>query len=176
MKQSNKTRLMVLSAMFLAIAFVLPFLTGQVPQIGAMLCPMHLPVILCGFVCGAPWGGLVGFMAPILRSMILGMPPMFPKAICMALELSVYGLLSGILYRVLPKKKGNIYLALILAMIIGRVVWGVAMLVCMGLSGEQFSFELFVAGAITNAIPGIILQIILIPLFVMGVEKIKIRS
>mgnify|MGYP003291297531 CR=1 FL=1 len=175
MKQS-KTRIMVLSAMFLAIAFVLPFLTGQVPQIGAMLCPMHLPVILCGFVCGAPWGFLVGFMAPILRSLVLGMPPMFPKAICMAVELAIYGLLSGMLYKVLPKNKKNIYIALILAMIGGRVVWGIAMLLCMGISGGEFGFHAFLAGAITNAIPGIILQMVLIPILVMAVERSKQKN
>ena len=69
------------ASMFLALAYVLPFFTGQVPQIGSMLCPMHIPVLLCGFLCGAPWGLMVGFIAPILRSFVLGMPPMFPTAI-----------------------------------------------------------------------------------------------
>ena len=167
---------MVLAAMFLAIAFVLPFLTGQVPQIGAMLCPMHLPVILCGFICGSPWGFWVGLLSPILRSLVLGMPPMFPKAICMAMELAVYGAVSGLLYHTLPKKKCNIYIALILAMIAGRVVWGLSMVLCMGIVGEPFGWKAFVFGAVTNAVPGIILQIVLIPLLVMGVEQMKIRS
>lgn len=176
MKQLNKTRIMVLSAMFLAIAFLLPFLTGQVPQIGAMLCPMHLPVILCGFICGSPWGFLVGLLSPILRSLVLGMPPMFPKAICMAMELAVYGAVSGFLYNRLAKKKSNIYVALIIAMIAGRVVWGLSMVLCMGIVGEPFGWKAFVLGAVTNAVPGIILQIVLIPLLVMGVEQMKIRS
>ena len=173
MKQTNKTRTMVMAAMFLAIAFVLPFLTGQVPQIGAMLCPMHLPVILCGFLCGAPWGMLVGFLAPLLRSLILGMPPMFPKAICMAVELAVYGVVAGSLYKKLPKKKMNIYVSLIIAMITGRVVWGIAMVFCMGIRGEIFGMEAFIAGAVTNAIPGIIMQILLIPVLVMAMEQVK---
>ena len=173
MKQLNKTKVMVLSAMFLAIAFILPFLTGQIQQIGSMLCPMHLPVILCGFLCGAPWGFLVGFLAPVLRSMVLGMPPMFPQAICMAFELATYGLVAGYLYKILPKKKYNIYSALIVAMILGRIVWGMAMYLCVGISGGQFGMEAFLAGALTNAIPGIIIQIILIPVLVMAYEKLK---
>ena len=109
MKKRNTTLKLILSAMFLALAFVLPFFTGQIPQVGAMLLPMHIPVILCGFICGAPWGLLVGVIAPLLRSFVLSMPPLFPTAISMAFELAAYGFLSGLLYRVLPKKKINIY-------------------------------------------------------------------
>ena len=173
MKRLNNTRTMVISAMFLAIAFVLPFFTGQIQQIGSMLCPMHLPVLLCGFLCGPSWGCIVGFVAPILRSLVLGMPPMFPQAVCMALELATYGLLAGVFYKMLPEKKVNIYLALILAMLGGRVVWGIAMLLCMGISGAQFTFQAFIAGAITNAIPGIVIQLVLIPVLVMAINKSK---
>ena len=164
---------MIWAAMFLAIAYVLPFFTGQIPQIGAMLCPMHIPVLLCGFICGWPWGLVVGFIAPLLRSMTLGMPPMFPKAVCMAFELATYGTVAGILYKVFPKKKGYIYGALIGAMIIGRVVWGIVMAICMGVSGNPFGFSAFLAGAVTNAIPGIIVQIVVIPVLVMVLEKEK---
>ena len=88
MKRRVKISKLVLSGLFLALAFVLPFLTGQGPEIGNMLCPMHIPVLLCGFICGWPYGLLIGFLSPLLRSLILGMPPMFPKAVCMALELA----------------------------------------------------------------------------------------
>ena len=174
MKKQKQLINLVLSAMFLALAFVMPFLTGQVPQIGSMLCPMHIPVILCGFVCGAPWGLIVGFAAPLLRSLTLGMPPLFPVAVAMAFELAAYGLLSGILYRVFPKKKGYIYLSLIISMIIGRFVWGAVQFACMGFDASKFGFAAFWAGAVANAIPGIILQIVLIPVVVMLLEKTKI--
>ena len=108
--KKNDIKKLTLSAMFLALALVMPFLTGQIPQIGAMLCPMHIPVLLCGFFCGGPWGLLVGFVSPVLRSIIFGMPTMFPKAICMAFELATYGLVSGLLHKVLPKKKWTPYL------------------------------------------------------------------
>ena len=92
----------------LALALVLPFLTGQIPEIGSMLCPMHLPALLCGFMCGWPWGLAVGLISPLLRSVIFGMPPMFPTAVSMAFEMAAYGAVSGLLYRLLPKKKGYI--------------------------------------------------------------------
>lgn len=176
MKRQNKSLNIALSAMFLALAYVMPFLTGQIPQIGSMLCPMHIPVILCGFVCGAPWGLIVGFTAPLLRSLTLGMPPLFPTAFAMAFELAAYGLLTGIMYRVLPKKKICIYCALLIAMIAGRAVWGTVMFICMGLDASAFSFATFFAGAVTNAIPGIIIQILLIPVLIMLMEKLMYKS
>ena len=171
MVKSNYVKKMTFSALFLAIAYVLPFLTGQIQQIGNMLCPMHIPVLLCGFICGAPWGGLVGVIVPILRSVILGMPTLFPTALCMALELGTYGSIAGILHRRFPKKKGFIYVSLIMAMISGRITWGIAMFICMSGAGGQFGIEAFLAGAITNAIPGIILQIVLVPVLVVLTEK-----
>ena len=167
----NKTLKTVLAALFLALAFVLPFLTGQIPQIGSMLCPMHIPVLLCGFICGWPWGLAVGFIAPLLRSITLGMPPFFPTAICMAFELAAYGAVSGLMYRLLPRKKSSIYAALLIAMVLGRLIWGAVMFVCLGASGGSFTFAAFLAGAITNAVPGIIVQIVLIPSLVMILEK-----
>lgn len=173
MKNQKNLVNLVLASMFLALAYVLPFLTGQVPQIGKMLCPMHIPVILCGFVCGAPLGLVVGFAAPLLRSMTLGMPVLFPSAVSMAFELAVYGLISGIMYRVLPKKKINIYFSLLIAMVTGRLVWGAVQFACIGFDASQFGLSAFWAGAVANALPGIFLQIIIIPLAVMIFEKIR---
>ena len=173
MKKKNNLVNLALSAMFLAAAYALPFLTGQVQQIGNMLCPMHIPVILCGFVCGAPWGLAVGFVAPLLRSLTLGMPVLFPGAVAMAFELAVYGLLSGILYRVLPKKKAFIYISLFAAMLAGRAVWGTVMFALIGFDLSKFGFAAFWAGAFANAFPGIILQIVIIPVAVMLIEKLK---
>ena len=170
MKRTNVKK-MSLAALFLAMALVLPFLTGQIPEVGSMLCPMHIPALLCGFFCGWPWGLMVGFVAPLLRSVTFAMPPMFPVAICMAFELAAYGAVSGALYQSLPKKKSSIYVALLVAMVLGRIVWGAAQFVCLGLSGSAFTMSAFWAGAVTSAIPGIIVQIVLIPLLVMALEK-----
>lgn len=165
---------MVLAALFMALAFVLPFLTGQIPKIGSMLCPLHIPVLLCGFVCGWPWGLAVGFISPLLRSFVLGMPPPYPAAVCMAFELAAYGAISGLMHEMLPRKKTYIYVSLLTAMIAGRLIWGTAMFICMGINGGAFTFAAFASGAFFNAIPGIIIQIILIPLLVMIIDTPRI--
>lgn len=170
MKQTAKLRKLILAAFFLALAYVLPYLTGQIPEIGSMLCPMHLPVLLCGFVCGPLWGMTVGAVAPLFRSLLTGgFPPMFPTAVCMAFELAAYGGMAGLLYRLLPRRRASIYGALIGAMVIGRLVWGAAMFLFVGAKGG-FSLAAFAAGAVTEALPGIFLQLLLIPLLVMLAE------
>lgn len=164
-------RRLVLSAAFLACALVLPFLTGQIQQIGSMLCPMHFPIILCGFFCG-PWYGLaVGFIAPILRFFLFGMPMLYPNAAAMSFELAAYGFFTALLYRALPDKKGFIYVALILSMLIGRLVWGLARVVMLGLAETPFSFELFITAGFVEAIPGMIVQIAVIPVLIMVLKK-----
>ena len=168
---SLQVRRMTYSALCLALALVLPFLTGQIPQIGSALCPMHLPVLLCGFLCGWPWGLAVGFIAPLLRSVIFGMPPMIPTALAMAFELATYGALAGFLYRKFPKTIPGIYASLLIAMICGRLVWGVVRLILAGVQGNGFTFATFLSGAITTAIPGIIAQLVLIPAIVYAMEK-----
>lgn len=167
-------RKLVYSAICLTLGLVLPFLTGQIPQIGGMLCPMHIPVLLCGFLCGWPWGLAVGFITPLLRSVCFGMPPLFPTATAMAFELAAYGALSGLLYKKLPRNTLSIYVALLLSMLGGRVVWGAVQFVLMGISGSEFPFSAFLAGAITNALPGIVLHILLIPMLVYALRKARL--
>lgn len=171
MKKQNSIFNLCLSAMLLALAFVLPFLTGQIPQIGAMLCPMHIPVILCGYLCGGPWGLVVGFIAPLLRSFIMGMPMLFPTAVAMAFELAAYGLISGVLHRAFPNKKAYIYLSLVISMISGRLVWGFVQLCIAGFDVSKFSLSAFWAGAVANAVPGIIIQLVFVPVLVMVLES-----
>ncbi len=154
--------------MFLALCMVLPLLTGQIPQIGMALGPMHIPVLLCGFICGWQYGLAVGFIAPLLRFALFGMPVVFPMGLAMAFELAVYGLIAGLLYSKLPKKISTIYLTLIAAMLCGRLVWGVASYLFFNLAGKEFSFAMFLGGAFTAAVPGIILHIALIPLIVIA--------
>ena len=174
--ENNRLSNLVLSAMFLALALVLPLLTGQVQQLGNALCLIHIPVLLCGYFCG-PWYAMtVGFAAPLLRFVIFGMPPLIPRGIAMSFELAAYGLISGLLYRLLPKKKSSIYLSLLGAMLAGRLVWGAVRTIFYGLGKSEFGWAAFIAGAFTTAIPGIILQLVLIPLLVMALEKSAQRS
>ena len=167
-------RKLTYSAMCLALCLVLPFLTGQIPQIGGMLCPMHLPVILCGFVCGGGWGAAVGFVAPLLRYLLFQMPPIYPTGLAMAFEMAVYGFVCGWLYLRLSGHKWRIYPALISAMVLGRVVWGIVRLILAGLSAQSFTMAAFISGALLTAIPGILLQLVLVPLLVTALERAKV--
>lgn len=173
MKKST-TRKMVYAGLLLALGLLLPFLTGQIPSIGNKMLPMHIPVLLAGFICGWPYGLFIGFILPLFRSMLFGMPPMFPIAVSMAFELAAYGAVTGILYKMLPKKNISIYISLVVAMICGRIVWGAVSLVLFGLSGSPFTWEIFMTGAFVNAVPGIIIQIVLIPVIVMALKKGKL--
>ncbi|MBR4991750.1 MAG: ECF transporter S component [Clostridia bacterium] len=166
---------LVYSAMCLALCLVLPFLTGQIPEIGSMLLPMHIPVLLCGFLCGGGWGAAVGFTAPLLRHLLFGMPPM-PGCISMAFELATYGLVVGLLHKKMGKSMKGVYVSLICAMVAGRLVWGVAQMAIMGLNGGSFPFSAFVAGAFTSAIPGIVLQLVLIPVLVRALDKAGVKA
>lgn len=170
----SSTKKLVNAALMLALGMVLPFLTGQIPSVGSRLLPMHIPALLTGYISGPMYGLLVGFIMPLFRSMIFGMPPMFPTAVAMAFELATYGFIAGLLYRRMNKNTGNIYLSLIIAMIIGRFVWGLVSYLLYGLGESAFSWEIFTAGAFVNALPGILIQLILIPVLVMALKKGKI--
>ena len=164
-KNFSPARNVVLAALFLALAFVLPMVTGHLPQVGNMLCPMHFPILLCGFVLGGPWGLAVGFAAPLFRSALFGMPPMFPIAISMAFELAAYGAVSGWLYRRVKHT---------LPMTYATLVWGAVRFVLAGLSGSSFPFSAFLSGALFTAVPGIIAQLVLIPLIITALQEARV--
>lgn len=164
-------RQLILAAMFLTLALALPFLTGQIPQVGSALCPMHIPVLLCGFFCG-PWYALaVGLVAPLLRFALFGMPPLMPTGIAMCFELATYGFVSGLLYKLLPGKKVFTYVTLIAAMLAGRIIWGIARVILAGLAQSEFAWTAFLSGAFVNAVPGIILHILLIPVLGIALKR-----
>ena len=175
-KPNSPTRNIVLAALFLALAFVLPMITGHVPQIGNMLCPMHFPVLLAGFVLGGPLGLALGFIAPLLRSVLFGMPPLYPIAISMAFELAAYGLVSGLVWRKVKHTLPMMYAALVTAMVAGRLVWGAVRFVLAGLTGSSFPFSAFLSGALLTAVPGIIAQLVLIPLILVALQKAKLMD
>ena len=173
MKNTNFKKL-ILSALFLAIGMVLPLLTAQIKEIGDSLLPMHLPVLLCGLICGPWYGGSVGLVLPFLRSFFFGMPPIYPNAVWMALELAAYGLVIGLMYS-RCKKFSNwyLYISLIIAQLAGRVVWGIAKAVLLGVGENAFTFAAFITGGFVDALPGIILQLILIPVILNIVNRQK---
>ena len=184
----TSTRKLTLSALFLALGLVLPLITGQIPQIGKMLLPMHIPVLLCGMVCGWPYGLAVGAVMPLLRGLLFGMPVLYPTGIGMAFELAAYGAVIGLLYAKLNKRGvAGVYMALVPAMLageleplrattygVGELIEHIAALGCgkllLGLGGNGFTMQMFIAGAFATALPGIVLQLVLIPVVMVGLE------
>ena len=166
------TKKLTLSAMFLAIGMVLPFLTGQIPEVGNMMLPMHIPVLLCGLICGWQYGAVLGFVLPLIRYFVFGMPVLFPTGTAMAFELMTYGLVIGLVYSVSRWKCIiSLYRALIAAMIAGRIVWAAAQMILLGVSGGAFTMKIFLAGAFFNAVPGIIIQLVLIPTVMVALGR-----
>ena len=169
MKQNTKN--LVLAALFVALGLVLPFFTGQIPQIGGMLLPMHLPVLICGLLCGWQYGAVVGLILPMLRYFLFGMPPVL-TAIAMSFEMLAYGLVVGLLYsRARFQCIFSLYRSLITAMIAGRLIWGVVRVILTGVANEPFTWQLFISGALLTAIPGIILQLVFIPALMVALDK-----
>ena len=163
---------LVIAAMMLALGYVLPFFTGNIPQIGGMLCPMHLPVLLCGLLCGWKYGLAVGFVLPLMRALLIGAPPLFPAGTAMAFELAAYGFLAGFLYaRSRWQCVAALYRCLIAAMLGGRLVWAVVRVILSGVSGQAFTWEMFLSGAFLSAIPGIVLQLVFIPVVMAALDR-----
>lgn len=165
----NKTKNLILSALFLGVGIVLPMLFGQIPQIGTMLLPMHIPVFLCAFICGPQYGAAVAVVLPLLRSFLFLRPNFYPEAISIAFEMAVYAIVAGLLFKYFKGKR--IYLCLLAAMILGRVIRCLVQMLLLGISGAAFSFSGFFSAVIISGIPGIILQLILIPSVMMITRK-----
>lgn len=171
----DRLKQLSVSAMMLALALLLPFLTGQIPIIAKMFSPIHIPVLICGMLCGPIFGFAVGLIAAPLRFILFGMPQM-PNVLYMTTELAAYGLLAGIFHMILPKKKICLYITLILSMIGGRIVYAITF-ICINLSGAKTVEALLfpvISATVLNAWPGIILQIAIIPTSLMVLEKAKI--
>lgn len=163
---------LVLSAMFLATGLLLPFLTGQLQQFGNMLLPMHIPVMLCGLICGQWYGLGVGFILPLMRSAMFSMPVFYPNAVSMAFELAAYGFIIGLLFnRAKWKCIRSLYRCMLISMLGGRAVWGLVQALLALISGGVFTPEAFITYAFLNAIPGIIIQLILIPSIMLALHK-----
>ena len=153
---------LTLTAMFLAVGLLLPFVFAQLKQLGKMLLPMHLPVFLCSLICGWQYGLIIGFIMPLMRSALFSMPVLFPGACAMAFELAAYGFFAGFVY----SKTEKIYFSLVFSMLAGRAVWAAAQTFLLGISGKSFTLAAFWAGAFSEAFPGIILQLVLVPMIV----------
>lgn len=175
---NQKTKDLVSAALCVALGLIVPQVfhlipfVGAVPNLGGVFLPMHIPVLLCGLICGWQQGAVVGFVLPLLRSALFGAPAFYPMATGMAFELMTYGLVAGLLYGL---SKWHcllaLYRSLVLAMLAGRVVWGIVQTIQMGVFGNGFTLQMFLAGAFINAIPGILAQLILIPAVMLALGR-----
>lgn len=163
----SKTKNLVGTGLCMALGLLLPQLFHVIGA-GTVFLPMHIPVLLCGLCSGWQYGLICGVITPLLSSILTGMPPIFPVGLTMMFELAAYGALTGLLYR---KFNLNIYIALIGSMLAGRIVSGLASTLFYGMAGKEYGLQLFLTGAFVTSIPGIILQIIIVPLLVIALEK-----
>ena len=160
------------TALCMALGLVLPVLFHLFGA-GSVFLPMHIPVLLCGLLFGWQWGAVCGFFVPLISSLLTGMPPIFPTAPAMMLELCAYGILTGVFYR---KLRWNIYPALICSMLGGRVVSGIANAIFYGMADKSYGFAAFLSGAFVQAVPGILIQIVVIPILILALERARIIS
>lgn len=177
MKKKIQIQKMTLAAVFLAMGLILPFFTGQIPQIGSMLLPMHIPVFVCGMICNGWYGAFVGFLLPLVRYFLFGMPSLYPIGIAMSFELASYGMIAGGVYHASKRKSwSSLYFSLIAAMIGGRIVWGIVFALLCGFADQEFTINIFISTAVINAIPGIVLQIVFVPILVKALNHTELVS
>ena len=165
-----KTKPLILTALFIALGVVLPMAFHAVPNGGTLFSPMHIPVLMCGLLAGPVYGLFCGIITPILSSTLTGMPPA-PVLPGMVIELAVYGLVSGCMMYLLRKDKtlAKVYIALIVAMLCGRIAGGLAN--ALVFKAGAYSFQMWLTGYFVKGIPGIITHLIVIPLLVRALQK-----
>lgn len=164
MKTLTTAKRTVLAALFVALCVVLPIAFHTIPNAGSIFLPMHIPVLICGIVCGWPFGLACGLVGPLLSNLLTSMPPaaMLPA---MMIECGVYGLVSGLLLKWVRTGKLNadLYIALLSAMLAGRIVSGVAKAL---IFAPGMTFGAWIAASFVTALPGIVIQLIVVPLLV----------
>ena len=169
--RSQAIKKLCLSGMFLALAILLPFLTANSRELGNILCLMHLPIFVCGIVCGPVYGAAVGVTAPLLRSFLVGMPPFPAVSVPMAAELMVYGAAVGLLCLIFPKKTLWLYPNLLLSMVLGRIVSVVTKYLLYSLGKTEFSLSMVLQMNFITTLPGVALQLLLVPAVIFILKK-----
>jgi riboflavin transporter FmnP len=158
---NNKTRELTLAGMFLALGIIIPIIFHFANIGGVIFLPMHIPVLLAAFYINPFYAMIVGILAPLLSSIFTGMPPIYPIAIIMCFELGIYGLVTSVVY-----KKYNLIVSLVTGMVSGRLVAGFAVFILQSSFGLRMNPMLYLKGAVITGIPGIIIQLLIIPIIV----------
>ncbi len=164
----KKTRQMTYAALFLAVSVILPSIFHMSGIDGRIFLPMHLPILLSGFFISPGMAFVVGLLAPFLNTLVSGMPVLFPIAIIMSVELSVYGFVTAL---IAGSNRRMPFAALVLAMVLGRLAAGITVYVLVALFGVTINPAIYLQGAVLTGIPGIVIQLILIPLLLKYIKR-----
>ncbi len=172
----NRTRRLTYTAAFTALGIIIPSIFHATGVPGQMFLPMHIPVLLCGMICGPFFGGISAVITVLLSSAITGMPPLYPTGLLMIFELIGYAVVSGFLIKAIKIKPLllKLYIVLISAMIIGRGVYGLAAFIVLGIIGNGYAFTTFITAAFVTSFPGIIIQLALVPALVILLNKVRL--
>lgn len=162
----RNTKQLVLGALFLAMGVILPSIFHMSGISGQVFLPMHISVLMAGFFLNPIYALLLGALTPVLNMLITGMPPIFPIGIIMIFELAAYGFITALLVENFGKIS-----SLIIAMFGGRIVAGLVVFILSAGFGVKLSAFMFVKGAIITGLPGIAIQLIIIPLLVKALEE-----
>lgn len=174
MNKMSFVKQVTLCAACIALCYVFP-IAFHALGLGYTFSPMHIPVLLCGLVCGAGYGCFCGLAGPVLSSVLSGMPSA-TGLISMVPELMIYGFVSGLVMKLIRTKNLylDLYIALVAAMLLGRVAGGVASAIFYMGTGEAYSIAIWATSYFVGAVPGIITHLILIPLLVITLMKAKV--
>ena len=173
MKKMSPVKKSIITAVCIALCVVLPQAFHAIPNAGSIYCPMHIPVLLCGLICGWQYGLLCGIAGPLVSALITGMPPaaVLPG---MLVECAAYGALTGLIMQLVHTKKvyPDLYISLLVAMLGGRIISGIAKALIF--SAGSYSMTAWVTGSFVTSLPGIIVHLVLIPSIVYALMKAKL--
>ena len=173
MKKMSPVKKSIITAVCIALCVVLPQAFHAIPNAGSIYCPMHIPVLLCGLICGWQYGLLCGIAGPLVSALITGMPPaaVLPG---MLVECAAYGALTGLMMQLVHTKKvyPDLYISLLVAMLGGRIISGIAKALIF--SAGSYSMAAWVTGSFVTSLPGIIVHLVLIPSIVYALMKAKL--
>ncbi len=168
MNERNNTKRLVIAGLLLAIGIIVPTIFHTTGLPGTTFLPMHIPVLIGGFLLPPHLAALLGMLTPVLNFLITGMPVLFPMVVIMIFELGTYGFVASILYR---KLKIPSIISLIFSMIVGRIMVGVVVFILAAFFSIQLDPMTFIIGGVTTGLPGVIIQLVLIPTLIYSIVK-----
>ncbi len=170
MQKMSNVKKSIITAVCIALCYVIPLMFHGIQNAGNIFCPMHIPVFICGLICGWQYGLLCGIAGPALSSALSGMPPVaiLPS---MMVELAAYGTAAGLMMKLVRTKStyADLYISLIVAIVCGRVLSGLAKALIF--ARGSYSMSAWIAGSVVTSWPGTVIQLVFIPTIVFALMK-----